>query len=63
MLDAPPPGHYFSTEHQQFRAALREFVAREITPHVNDWDEAGTFPRELYRRAAALGVQGLGVPP
>ena len=62
MLDAPPPGHYFSTEHQQFRAALREFVAREITPHVNDWDEAGTFPRELYRRAAALGVQGLGVP-
>lgn len=62
MLDAPPPGHYFSTEHQQFRAALREFVAREITPHVHDWDEAGTFPRELYRRAAALGVQGLGMP-
>ena len=62
MLDAPPPGHYFSTEHQQFRAALREFVAREITPNVHDWDEAGTFPRELYRRAAALGVQGLGVP-
>ena len=62
MLDAPPPGHYFRTEHQQFRAALREFVAREITPHVHDWDEAGSFPRELYRRAAALGVQGLGVP-
>lgn len=62
MLDAPPLGHYFSTEHQQFRAALREFVAREITPHVDDWDEAGGFPRELYRRAAALGIQGLGVP-
>ena len=62
MLDAPPPGHYFRTEHLQFRAALREFVAREITPHVHDWDEAGTFPRELYRRAAALGVQGLDVP-
>jgi len=62
MLDAPPLGHYFGSEHEQFRAALRDFVAREITPHVNDWDEAGSFPRELYRRAAELGVQGIGVP-
>lgn len=62
MLDAPPLGHYFSSEHELFRAALRDFVAREITPHVNEWDEAGSFPRELYRRAAELGVQGIGVP-
>ncbi len=62
MLDAPPLGHYFGSEHEQFRAALRDFVAREITPHVNDWDEAGTFPRGLYRRAAELGLQGVGVP-
>ncbi|WP_137890547.1 acyl-CoA dehydrogenase family protein [Ramlibacter sp. 2FC] len=62
MLDAPPLGHYFSSEHELFRAALRDFVTREITPHVNDWDEAGSFPRDLYRRAAELGLQGIGVP-
>jgi acyl-CoA dehydrogenase len=41
---------------------LREFVAREITPFVDEWDEAGTFPRSLYKRAAELGLTGLGYP-
>ncbi|MBL8333797.1 MAG: acyl-CoA dehydrogenase family protein [Rubrivivax sp.] len=60
MLDQPPLPHYFSPEHEAFRATLREFVAREITPHVNEWDEAEGFPRELYRRVAAIGALGLG---
>jgi len=62
MLESPPLAHYFSPEHEQFRSSLRDFVEREITPFVNEWDEAGTFPRALYRRTAELGVQGLGVP-
>ena len=62
MFDLPPLTHHFSAEHELFRASLRAFVAREITPHVNDWDEAGTFPRSLYRRAAELGATGLGYP-
>jgi acyl-CoA dehydrogenase len=33
-----------------------------VAPHVNDWDAAGEFPRELYREAAALGILGLGYP-
>ena len=31
-------------------------MAKEITPHVDEWDEAGTFPRELYARAADVGL-------
>ena len=62
FLDAPPLPIHFTPEHEQFRKSLREFVAREITPHINDWDEAETFPRELYARAAELGIQGLGYP-
>jgi acyl-CoA dehydrogenase len=60
LLDAPPAPHYFSPEHEQFRSGLRAWVGREITPHVNDWDEAGGFPRELYRKAAQIGLLGLG---
>lgn len=60
MFDLPSAPHYFSPEHDAFREALRDFVAREITPHVAEWDEAETFPRELYRKAAALGLLGLG---
>lgn len=62
MIALPPAPHYFSSEHEQFRASLREFIAREITPFVNVWDEAGEFPRELYRRAADIGATGLGFP-
>lgn len=62
MFELPPITQYFSPDHEAFRAALREFISREISPHVNDWDEAGTFPRDLYRRAAKLGATGLGYP-
>ncbi|MDM0073421.1 acyl-CoA dehydrogenase family protein [Variovorax sp. J2P1-59] len=62
FLDAPPLPFYFSPDHEQFRASLREFVAREITPFVNAWDEAETFPRSLYARAAEMGVLGLNYP-
>lgn len=49
-------------EQAAFRASVRAFVDREIAPHVDAWDEAGSFPRTLYRRAAALGLLQLGYP-
>jgi len=60
IFDVPSAPHYFSPEHEAFRASLRDFVAREIAPYANDWDEAETFPRELYRKAADLGMLGVG---
>ena len=51
-----------SPEHELFRDNVRAFVDAEIAPHINAWDEANTFPRELYRRAAQLGLLGLGYP-
>ena len=62
MFNLPPLVHYFSAEHEQFRASLRQFIAREITPHVNEWDEAETFPLSLYKQVANLGATGLGYP-
>jgi len=62
FFDAPPLPFYFTPEHEQFRATLRAFVAREIAPYANDWDEAGEFPRALYSRAAEIGLLSLGYP-
>ena len=45
-----------------FRDSARRFVEREIAPHVAAWDEAETFPRELYAKAAEAGLIGLGYP-
>lgn len=51
-----------SAEHEAFRDSVRQFVEREIAPNIAAWDEAETFPRSLYRRAAELGLLGLGYP-
>ncbi|MBU3915863.1 acyl-CoA dehydrogenase family protein, partial [bacterium] len=40
---------YFNKEHTMLRKAIREFVKKEITPFIDDWEEAGGFPRELYK--------------
>jgi acyl-CoA dehydrogenase len=62
LLDSAPAPHYFSPEHEAFRRTMRDWVAREIAPNVNAWDEAETFPRALYRQAAEIGLLGLGYP-
>ncbi len=51
---------FYTEEHEAFRSVLQSFVANEITPFVNDWDEAETFPRELYQKIARLGALGIG---
>lgn len=45
------------------RATARRFIEREVKPHIAEWEEAGSFPRELYGKAGVLGVLGvLGLP-
>ncbi len=53
---------FYTEDHELFRAQLRRFVAREITPHAAAWDEADAFPRELYAKAAEVGALQLGFP-
>ncbi|MFP8832862.1 acyl-CoA dehydrogenase family protein [Hydrogenophaga sp. XSHU_21] len=38
------------------------FAREALVPHVNDWDAQATFPRDLYRQAAHIGLLGLGYP-
>lgn len=52
----------FGPEHDAFRDSVRSFAAQEITPHVDAWDEAATFPRALYELAGAIGLLGVGYP-
>jgi acyl-CoA dehydrogenase len=52
----------FTAEHEELRATIRRWVEAEIAPHVEEWDEAREFPRELYGRAAELGFLGLKYP-
>jgi acyl-CoA dehydrogenase len=48
FLDAPPLPFYFSPDHEQFRASVRDFISREITP-----------PRERVGRGRDLSALAL----
>ena len=49
-------------ELESFREQMRRFVERELSPHVDAWDEAGELPREIYLKAGEIGILGLGYP-
>jgi acyl-CoA dehydrogenase len=53
---------FYTAEHEAWRAVMRRFVENEIEPYAHEWDEAGETPRELYVKAAAIGLLGLGFP-
>ncbi|WGL62975.1 acyl-CoA dehydrogenase family protein [Pseudomonas sp. CW003PS] len=53
---------YFDESHQLVRDAVRRFVEREILPHIDEWEEAEEFPRELYLKAGVAGILGIGYP-
>lgn len=44
------------------REMVRDFAAKEIAPHVMEWDEAQHFPRETLTKMGALGMLGMLVP-
>src|SRR5881409_1357180 len=44
------------------RDTARDFVDRELIPHVRDWEEKGEVPRSFYAKMAALGFLGAPVP-
>jgi acyl-CoA dehydrogenase len=39
-----------------------EFVRREVAPHLQEWEDAGTIPRELHLAAGRQGLLGIAFP-
>ena len=70
VLDSPSPSAHaptgmsfsLSDEQEAIRRMVREFAESEIAPHVKEWDEAQTFPREAMRQLGDLGMLGVLVP-
>jgi citronellyl-CoA dehydrogenase len=53
----------FTEEHQQLRRTVREFVEKELNPHVDDWERAGAFPaHEVFKKAGQLALLGVNKP-
>ena len=53
---------FYNESHHAWRQELRKFVSKEIVPFVEEWEEAGEFSRELYKKAGEFGLLGMGYP-
>jgi len=56
-------GNPFTADHEAFRRTVRQWVEKELRPHALEWDEAGIFPAEVFRRAGELGLLGIRHSP
>ncbi|MGQ0466893.1 MAG: acyl-CoA dehydrogenase family protein [Sporichthyaceae bacterium] len=52
----------FEPEHDLFRETCREFIARHVTPHHDQWEAQGLVDRQVYVEAAKQGVLGFNIP-
>jgi alkylation response protein AidB-like acyl-CoA dehydrogenase len=52
----------FTKEHEELRESVRRFVEKELRPFIDEWEEAGYFPDEVFRRCGELGFLGLHYP-
>jgi len=48
----------FTSDHREFRKTVKKW-AQSLAPHAEEWDEAGIFPREIFKQAADLGLLGI----
>jgi len=58
MTDSP----YFTFEHEMLREQLQRFVAREVIPHADAWEQDGATPRSVLRKLGELGYLGMRYP-
>jgi len=52
----------YEDEHELYRQTVREFIAREVSPHYEAWEQAGRLDRQVFKSAAAAGIYGLEIP-
>jgi alkylation response protein AidB-like acyl-CoA dehydrogenase len=53
---------YFKEEHNIFRKTLRDFVIKEVRPHVDEWEENEISPKSIFKRMGELGLLGILYP-
>lgn len=56
------PRTLFSEEHDAFREMVRRFLAKEIAPFHDQWDEDGIVPRSVWKAAGNAGLLGMTIP-
>src|SRR2546429_7237853 len=59
-VSSPTPP--FTEEHEELRESVRGFLARELAPHAQRWEEERWFPNQVFATLAGQGLLGLKYP-
>ncbi len=57
-----PPSPFYRDVHHEWRAQLRRWLAKEVAPHVDEWEAKGEIDLGLYEKASAFGLLRMGYP-
>jgi alkylation response protein AidB-like acyl-CoA dehydrogenase len=52
----------YTAEHEMFRDTVKQYVAREVVPHLAAWDERRLISRDAWLAAGRQGLIGLSGP-
>lgn len=53
---------YFTEEHQMFRESLRDFLNKEVVPHIEKWESTGSIERFIWKKFGEMGFFGIRYP-
>ncbi len=53
---------YFTEEHNLFRESLRDFLQKEVVPHIEKWEKTGAIERFIWKKFGDMGYFGLAYP-
>ena len=53
---------YFTEEHEAFRTSFKDFLQKEVVPHIEKWEKTGTIERFIWKKFGEMGYFGLSTP-
>lgn len=53
---------YFTEEHEAFRQSFKDFLQKEVVPHIDKWEKEGTVERFIWKKFGEMGYFGLNQP-
>ena len=53
---------YFTEEHEVFRESFKDFLQKEVVPHIDKWEKTGNIDRFIWRKFGEMGYFGLSYP-
>lgn len=53
---------FLTEDHKVFRKTFRDFLQKEVVPHIDKWEKTGTIERFIWKKFGDMGYFGLIYP-